>query len=122
MSASMSTVMVALAAWSTLAGLLAWSRNVSTRALGAPDDARRQRTRTFAIVVCIVIAQYACVSVRHGALAGVAVTACAWMLLGGGYTLALNAWPRAVATWASRSGWAALAGAALLAMIATTRG
>ena len=111
----MNEIAALLAAWSTFAGLAAWSAAVPTRALGDP---RRTRAQALTVIALLLAGQLACAIAAAGLTGGCALVAGAWMLLGWPYGMALNAWPAGTLAWARCSGCAALAGAVLLAAMA----
>jgi hypothetical protein len=103
----------ALAAWATFAGLSTWSAAASTRALGEPQHPRKN---ALALIALLLAAQLGCAIAVVGPAGGLAIVACAWMVLGWPFGMALSAWPARSLLWSRRSGWAALGGAVLLAV------
>ena len=103
-----------LGACASVAALVAWSRAVPTRALG---DARCSRRRALGEVALIVAVQLAVVIAALGPAGGSAVVACAWMLLGWPFCMALNAWPERTLAWSRRGGRVALGVAAAVVLL-----
>ncbi|MGR4869462.1 hypothetical protein ACIPRI_11425 [Variovorax sp. LARHSF232] len=67
------------------------------------------------MVALLLTAQLACATALLGLVGGPTLVACAWMLGGWAFAMALNAWPAGTLAWSRRSGWLALAGSAGLA-------
>ena len=110
----MSDIAAFLAALASLSGLAAWSAAAHTRALGEP---RQARGLAWAQIALVLFLQSGGAVAAAGLVGGLAIVACAWMVLGWFFGLVLNAWPVQTLAWSRVIGWTAL-GASLVLVLA----
>lgn len=101
------------AALAALAGLQAWAHAVPTRAWGDGAANAAARRRAAAAVVLTLALQGAATVAALGPVGAAAFVPASWMVMGWGFTLAMNQWPHGSRRWAGRLGMAGAAGCIL---------
>jgi len=96
-----------------LAGLRAWAHAVPTRAWGDGAANAAARRRAMAAVVLTLALQGAASGATLGPAGATAFVPASWMVMGWGFTLAMNQWPHGSRRWAGRLGMAGIAGGIL---------